>query len=406
MILIDLIFYAIGAYILLTTGYLFFLTVAAWFFKKKTTPRGSISSVTVVIPAHNEALGITQTIDSIQGADFPPGTDLKSVPIRIVVIADNCDDDTARVAKDAGVRVMERSDTQNRGKGQALDWFFKNHKKEYDRMDSVAIIDADTLIHPRFFTEICDSLSHPEVQVVQGFYGVSNPKENWRTALSAAALCVFHHIRPAGRNRVHATAGLKGNGMAFETKIIQRFGWPAFSIVEDIEFSMHLLLENILVHYNPDAIVFGEMASKSDQAQTQRKRWEGGRVQLLKQYTGSLFLGFLKNHTFMFLDAFMELFTPPLSLVVAGQLLLFSISFLFYPQMLILWGLCLYATALYVFSGLILKKAPFYVWRSLFCAPFFILWKIPVYFKLAGKKGIPGWERTKRASEIKEETDK
>ena len=399
MILIDLVFYLISAYILLTTGYLFLLTLAAWFFNKKTAPVGSVSSVTVVIPAHNEALGIDQTIASIQRADFSPAQ------YQIVVIADNCDDDTAKIAKDSGATVVERSDTNNRGKGQALDWFFKNNKQQYDSMDAVAIIDADTLIHPHFFTEICHSLSHPDVQVVQGFYGVSNPKVNWRTALSAAALCVFHHIRPAGRNQLHATAGLKGNGMAFETKIIQRFGWPAFSIVEDIEFSMHLLLENIRVHYNPDAIVFGEMASKSDQAQTQRKRWEGGRVQLLKQYTGALFLGFLKNRTFMFMDAFMELFTPPLSLVVAGQVLLFSISFFFYPQMLILWGLCLYATVLYVFSGLILKKAPFYVWRSLFCAPFFILWKIPVYFKLAGKKGIPEWERTKRASEIKEETD-
>jgi cellulose synthase/poly-beta-1,6-N-acetylglucosamine synthase-like glycosyltransferase len=400
MILIDLIFYAISAYILLTTGYLFFLTMAAWFFKKKTSPRGSISSVTVVIPAHNEVLGIARTIDSIQGANFPPDQ------YRIVVIADNCDDDTARVASAAGAMVMERSDTQNRGKGQALDWFFKTHKAQYANMDALAIIDADTLIHPQFFTEICDSLSHPDVQVVQGFYGVSNPEVNWRTALSSAALCVFHHIRPAGRNRLHATAGLRGNGMAFETKIIQKFGWPAFSIVEDIEFSMHLLLENILVHYNPDAIVFGEMASKSDQAQTQRKRWEGGRIQLLKQYTAPLLLAFMKKRKFMFMDAFMELFTPPLSLVVAGQMLLFSISFLFYPQTLILWGLCFYGTALYVFSGLILKKAPFYVWQSLFCAPFFILWKIPVYFKLAGKKGIPGWERTKRTAEIKEETDK
>ncbi|SMC99099.1 Glycosyltransferase, catalytic subunit of cellulose synthase and poly-beta-1,6-N-acetylglucosamine synthase [Desulfocicer vacuolatum DSM 3385] len=400
MILIDLIFYPMAAYILLTTGYLFFLTMAAWFFKKKTVPDGKISSVTVVIPAHNEALGITQTIESIKAADFPHDQ------CRIVVIADNCNDDTAGVARNAGAVVMERTDTQNRGKGQALDWFFKNHKNRYDTMDSVAIIDADTLIHPQFFTEICNSLSHPEVQVVQGFYGVSNPRVNWRTALSSAALCVFHHIRPAGRNKINATAGLKGNGMAFKTDIIQKFGWPAFSIVEDIEFSIHLLLENILVHYNPDAIVLGEMASKSDQAKTQRKRWEGGRIQLLKQYTGSLVLTFMGKRNFMFIDAFMELFTPPLSLVVAGQVFLFAISFIFYPHALILWGLCLYATVLYVFSGLILKKAPFYVWQSLFCAPFFILWKIPVYFKLAGKKGIPEWERTKRAAEINEDTDK
>ncbi len=400
MILINIFFYALGAYIVLTTMYLFFLTVAAWFFNKKTAPDKSPLTLTVVIPAHNEALGIAQTLASIKKVDFPDDQ------YRMVVIADNCDDDTATVARDAGATVLERSDSLNRGKGQALDWFFKTHTDQYSPRDAVAIIDADTLVHPRFFLEICYSLSQPSVQVVQGFYGVSNPEVNWRTALSAAALCVFHHIRPAGRNVIHATAGLKGNGMAFKTHIMEKFGWPAFSIVEDIEFSLHLLLKNILVHYNPHAIVYGEMASKSQQAQTQRKRWEGGRMQLLKQYTAPLLREFMRRPKIMFLDAFMELFTPPLSLVMAGQVLLFMLSCFFYPQTTLVWGLCLYATVLYVFSGLILKKAPFYVWRSLFCAPFFILWKVPVYVKLAGKKGIPGWERTRRASEIKRETDK
>lgn len=400
MILIDIFFYALGSYIVLTTAYLFLLTVAAWFFKKESAPDQTPSTVTVVIPAHNEALGIGQTLDSIKRADFPGDQ------YRMVVIADNCDDDTSTVARDAGATVLERSDTLNRGKGQALDWFFKTHTDQYAQRDAVAIIDADTLVHPRFFLEICHSLSQSSVQVVQGFYGVSNPEVNWRTALSAAALYVFHHIRPAGRNVIHATAGLKGNGMAFKTQVMENFGWPAFSIVEDIEFSLHLLLENILVHYNPHAIVYGEMASKSQQAQTQRKRWEGGRMQLLKQYTGPLLWAFMKKPKPMFLDAFMELFTAPLSIVVTGQGLLFLLSWFFYPHTTLMWGICLYATVIYVFSGLILKKAPFYVWRSLFCAPFFILWKIPVYVKLAGQKGIPGWERTERASEIKGETNK
>jgi len=400
MILINIFFYALGAYIVLTTAYLFFITVAAWFFNRETAPDQSPLTVTVVIPAHNEALGIAQTLDSIKRADFPDDQ------YRMVVIADNCDDDTATMARQAGATVLERSDTLNRGKGQALDWFFKSHTDQYAQRYAVVIIDADTLVHPRFFLEVCHSLSRPSVQVIQGFYGVSNPEVNWRTALSAAALCVFHHIRPAGRNVIHATAGLKGNGMAFKTEIMEKFGWPAFSIVEDIEFSLHLLLENILVYYNPNAIVYGEMASKSHQAQTQRKRWEGGRMQLLKQYTAPLLGAFIKHPKIMFLDAFMELFTAPLSLVVAGQIFLFLMSWVFYPHTTLMWGLCLYASVIYVFSGLILKKAPFYVWRSLICAPFFILWKIPVYVKLAGKKGIPGWERTQRASEIKGETDK
>ena len=138
------------------------------------------------------------------------------------------------------------------------------------------IVDADTLVCKAFLSELSASLSHPDVSAVQGFYGVANPRDSWRTALSAAALAVFHHIRPAGRNVIGGTAGFKGNGLALRTQLIVQYGWPAFSIVEDIEFSLLLLLDDILVHYNPAAVVYGEMATTGSQASSQRMRWEGG----------------------------------------------------------------------------------------------------------------------------------
>ena len=394
MIIFDIIFSIAFAYVAGTTLYLIILTVAAYFFKKKASPSDPGLNIAVVIPAHNEELQIEATIRSVLDSRYPRER------YNIFVIADNCEDSTAELAEKAGAKAIERSDPAKRGKGQALDWFFREQVKLYEDFDAVAVIDADTLPHPDFLSEISASLAHPEVKVVQGYYGVSNPKDNWRTALSSAALNVFHYVRPAGRNRVNASAGLKGNGMAFSTEILSKYGWPAYSIVEDIEFSMMLLNDDILVYYNPDAIVYGEMATEKKQAETQRKRWEGGRMQIFKKYGPSLIGLWLSKRRVRYLDGFMELFTPPLSLLLMGQVLLLIVSIFLYPKLIFLLGFLLLGIVFYVFSGLILMKAPLYVWGCLLSAPFFILWKIPIYLKIVKKRDEDTWERTKRQAEL------
>ena len=395
MFIIHLLFTLIFLYVMVTTLYLVILTIAAYLFRKKRGLSPEPLSIAVIIPAHNEALEIEKTISNVRTCRYPEESRA------IVVIADNCEDDTAALARSAGAVVVERTDPSNRGKGQALDWFFKTHGETYGRYHVVAIMDADTVPHPDFLSEISLSLSSPDVEVMQGYYGVSNPEDNWRTALSSAALNVFHHVRPAGRNRIGGTAGLKGNGMAFKTDILKTYGWPAYSIVEDIEFSMILLQDGVLVHYNPDAIVYGEMATEKKQAETQRKRWEGGRFEVFKKYGLPLLKMWFKNKKMIqYLDGFMELFTPPLSLLVMGQLLFLVVSAFLYPFLFSLSIYCLLGTAFYVFSGLILKKASPYVWKCLLSAPFFILWKIPIYLKIVKKGDQNTWERTQRKSEL------
>jgi len=161
-----------------------------------------------------------------------------------------------------------------------------------------------------------------------------------------------------------------------------------------------LLQDGILVHFNPDAIVYGEMAAGKEQAETQRKRWEGGRFGLFRRFAPALLGRFLRGGGPSFLDAFMELFTPPLSQLVMGQLLLLVAALFILPGSAVVWGAGLLGIVIYVLSGLILGRAPFFVWRSLFCAPLFILWKIPVFLRSVLKRGGDTWERTERQAEV------
>jgi cellulose synthase/poly-beta-1,6-N-acetylglucosamine synthase-like glycosyltransferase len=219
----------LSSYVIAVSAYLLLVAGAAYFFRKKVVYKGAPLRLAVVIPAHNEEAGIGATVgrllESSYAADRFAG----------FVIADNCTDRTGERAGRAGARVCNRVDPEKRGKGQALDWFLRTQRAAYRRADGIVMVDADTLVERDFLGEIAASLRHPDVLAVQGYYGVSNARVHWRAGLLSAAFHVFNHLRPAGHNRLGGTAGLRGNGMGFRTKLL-RHGWPAHSIVEDHEF--------------------------------------------------------------------------------------------------------------------------------------------------------------------------
>ena len=131
---------------------------------------------------------------------------------------------------------MERNQPENPGKGQALDWFLRNQKAAFASCDGLVFVDADTQVSPVFLQEISDSLQHPEVRVVQGYYGVSNPDAScvrlYRTRRSASFTTSVGRARPLGGQR---RPERKRHG--FQAPGAERYGWPAHSVVEDLEFS-------------------------------------------------------------------------------------------------------------------------------------------------------------------------
>lgn len=375
-------------------AYLLLLTIGSFLLRKRTADGGKPLRIAVVCPAHNEELQIASTVEQILASDFPRDC------FDVYVIADNCSDATAARAREAGATAFERHDLSLRGKGQAIDWLLKTQRPLLEHYDAIALVDADTLVDRRFLREVSESLSHPEVQVVQGWHGVSNPEANWRTALTYAAFALVNGLRPAGRSFWGGTSDLKGNGMAFRARLLLEYGWPAHSIVEDIEFSNRLLLDGVLVRYNPDAIVISEMPTGTKQAEPQRRRWERGRMQTIRDYAPMLLWTFLRSPRWRYLDALLELCTPPLSLLVFGQTVLVIVALLVDWRWAMVFGAYLLVTVLYVISGLVQRRAPRSVWLGLLAVPLFLLWKIPFYLRLFFGKKQEGWERTRRAAEI------
>lgn len=273
-------------------------------------PRSDEVRLSVVVPAHDEAADIADTVASLLAMDYP--VDRR----RIVVIADNCTDDTATLARSAGAEVIERVDPYRRGKGFALDHAFGQLLAD-EWTDAVVVVDADTVVDRDLLRSLAGRLAAGEL-VVQADYQVRNPEDSWRTRLLHIAFTAFHEVRSSGRERVGASCGLRGNGMAFSREALTRVPHDAHSIVEDLEYGIRLGQAGVRVAYAGDVAVHGKMPADGDSAKSQRARWEQGRAQLRRRDGGRLVAQALRRRDPVLLDLAADLWVPPIGQIVSA----------------------------------------------------------------------------------------
>ena len=374
----------IGAYLLL-------LTIAAWFARRTTPPRQGppTSRFVIVVPAHNEEKLLPRLLASCQALDYPHAL------FQVHVVADNCSDGTAAVARAAGASVHERFNTEQRGKGYALQWLLERLWASGEPHDAVVIVDADSDLSPNFLRVMDVRLTRGE-RVIQGYYAVRDPEQAVSTALRAVALIVLHYVRPLGRMVLGGSAGLKGNGMVFAAELLRAHRWTA-SLTEDIEYHMALILAGERAMFAPDALVKAEMPSSLRAAWTQNERWERGRIEMIRRFVPRLLRTALRRQSFLLFDAAVEQLIPPFAVLCGLTMLALALALLAAHQLALGLGLCaLMAQIGYVATGLILTRAPGTVYRALLFAPLFLVWKIWLYVRiLLGLKPVR-WIRTAR----------
>ena len=382
---------ALGIFLAIEVGYLLLLTVAA-LFARRTTPARAGDAKTrflVLAPAHNEEVLIERTVDSLLQMDYPRDA------FTVCVIADNCTDRTAQLARARGAMVEERTNPDLRGKGYALDWALQRWWDSGRPCDAVVIIDADTDVSPNFLRVMDARLAQGDV-AVQGYYAVRDPGRSWTAALRYAALAVLHYLRPQGRMTLGGSVGLKGNGMVFTAEVMRGHRWTA-SLTEDVEFHMNLVLDGKRVTFAPDAVVWAEMPNTLGNSTTQNARWERGRIQMVQRYVPTLLKRALAQRSYVMADAAMEQLIPPTSvlafLIIAclvGGIALGSAAGTALGVVLLI-GL-----AVYILTGLLLARAPGKVYLAMIYAPFLMLWKVWLYIKVLINPNKSGWVRTAR----------
>jgi len=368
---------------------LFGLSAAALFPVRKP-PSGAAQGpwrVAVVVPAHNEALGIASCVQSLLLADKG------NMQITVYVIADNCTDNTAELAEQAGAAVLRRTNEVERGKGYALHYAFT--ELEATGFDCVLIVDADTTVSPNLIIAAAEAMRNGAAGV-QVQYLARNADASARTRLQALAIRAFNVIRHRGRQNLGLSTGILGNGFGLRRDTLAAVPYLASSVVEDLEYHLGLVRSGRKITFVNDATVFGELPTGDKGAQTQRSRWEGGRFRMLVERVPGLFVDVLKGRLRCF-EPMMELLLLPLAFHVV-LLIVAALS----PQ-LIVREIALAGIAVVLFHlavTIVVGKGGWRDLATLASAPFYILWKlllIPRMLRNASAKHA--WVRTTRNEE-------
>ena len=273
-----------------------------------------------IIPAHNEESVVANLIKSLKNQNYP--TD----KLDVYVIADNCTDNTAKVARAAGAIVYERFDDTKKTKGYAMQWFLGKKMEENADYDAFCIFDADNIADKDFIKNMNKKLCQGE-EVVQGYRDIKNPSDSWVTAGYAIFYWTMNRFYHLARYNLGLSPLINGTGFMVKLSVIDEMGWNTKTLTEDIEFSLQNIIRGRKLGWSTDAVTYDEQPLEFKQSWKQRSRWSTGHMQCLKYYTKDLAKGVKEHKTLMNFDGFLYLMGIPMFLVTV---LLLVVNFCIY----------------------------------------------------------------------------
>lgn len=261
-----------------------------------------------IIPAHNEESVVANLVESLKAQDYPK--DLYD----IYVIADNCTDNTAKVAKDAGAIVLKRFDEAHKTKGFALNWFLQQKIEENADYDAFCVFDADNIVDQNFLQAMNKKLCQGE-NVVQGYRDIKNPKDSWIASGYAIFYWMMNKFYHLARYNLGLSPLINGTGFMVRFDVVKPNGWNTVTLTEDIEFSLMNIAKGQKLGWATDAICYDEQPVHFMQSWSQRSRWTVGHLQCMKHYTKDLANGVKKHKTLMNFDGLLYMFGIPMMIL-------------------------------------------------------------------------------------------
>jgi cellulose synthase/poly-beta-1,6-N-acetylglucosamine synthase-like glycosyltransferase len=279
----------------------------------------------IIIPAHNEEQIIPQVVQSCLALEYPAGR------YRVIVVADNCSDGTAAVARCCGALCLERNDLDRRGKGQALEWAFA--KVLPMGHDAVLVLDADCAID-RHALRVFDRSLAQGSRVLQANYVLSNPDASPISYVARVGNTLEYDFFYAPKSCLGLAVLLVGTGMVFHRDVLRECPWKCHSITEDAEYALILAAHGIRIRFVADAPVSQAGAERLEQLTVQRERWAGGTLQLGRSVALKLLVKGLLRGRLLLADAGWTVLVVGRPLVLVHLLLTLGFAFLlnvFYP---------------------------------------------------------------------------
>lgn len=371
-------------------------------FKEKPLIKNKKHKFMMILPAHNEASVIGALVESLQALDYPKEL------YDIYVIADNCTDNTAQIAKNLGAIVYERFDEKRKTKGFAMQWFLNQKIKENADYDAFCVFDADNVVDKNFLNAMNKKLCQGE-EIVQGYRDIKNPADSWISAGYALFYWMMNRFYHLARYNLGLSPLINGTGFMVDFNLIKPTGWDTITLTEDIEFSLKNIAKGRKLGWATDAIVYDEQPTGFKQSWSQRSRWTVGHLQCMKYYTKDLAEGVLEYRTLMNFDGFLYLMGIPMMIVTFLLLAINTVIFLAdgmsagmlifnYIKYLVATFIVPVFTAIFV---MIIEKKPIKkMWKGIILYPVFMASWILINIKCIIKPNTQ-WEKIEHKRNVK-----
>ena len=343
-----------------------------------------------LVPAHNEERMIESCVRSLLGMRYP------AERVGVVVVADNCTDRTAELARAAGAQCLERTDRVLPGKPRALAWALT--QLPLHESDAVIIIDADTVVDPGFGAALADA-APVTTRAFQAYFDVRNPGDTLLTRMATVLAAANYRFAYALKRRVGLNAPLMGNGMCLGTNVLAEHGWKAFTIAEDWELYAQYTTQGVSIESLPDAHLYAQEARSLKQSSTQRRRWTAGKLTVLGRYIGRLLasgkIGFAQK-----LDALAELTGPGPVVHLGFALVGAALTMLLQPPaaawLLLALAISVVRLVAYTLAGLAVQREPLRAVLAFAFLPLYLVWRLGAAARALSQVGDKPWVRTAR----------
>ena len=353
-------------------------------------PTGTTPKFAVLIPAHNEQAVIEKTLQTLLQT-IPPGN-------RVVVVADNCTDNTAAIARECGAKVLERSSATHRGKGYALD--FGLAYLAGSQPEVVVFLDADCRVDEHTATRLAAAAQLTGCPIQGLNLCDPDPRAGALQAVSGLAFRFKNLVRPLGLTKLAGMTHLTGTGMALPWALVNRAQVASSNVVEDMQLGIDLAVSGYRTKFLPTARVNSPLPQQQAAARTQRTRWEHGHLRTLLTQVPRLLARAIRTFRCDLLLLAIDLSIPPLSLLVMG-----TTAFCLFATIAWLLGASIIPAVIALSAVLGIGSCVLVGWavhcrqqiplQALLLAPLYALLKAPLYLAFLWKRQQQ-WIRTAR----------
>jgi len=345
----------------------------------------------ILVPAHNESHHLVPTVVNLLAQ--------RGQNDRLIVIADNCTDDTAEQARKAGAVVIERCSLLEQGKGYALA-FGVDYLRD-DPPDVVVVIDADCLVSAGAIAALAQKCQDTDRPVQMPSLMQAQAGASLTIRIMEFAMLMKNFIRPLGSARLGRVCHLMGTGMALPWALVSTARLATPSIVEDMALGVELASVGYPAVFLPEFIVSSQFMNNPEVVRQQKKRWEHGHLQVMLVRLPTMIGAAWQRRDLSLAILALDLSIPPISLyclMLGGLLLCIGFATWLSPALaVVLWILLSIACCLVlaIFLSWWFFARPILTLGDLLKAPLYALWKLPIYIAFLLKKHAR-WERTER----------